>query len=154
MHILGPDTAEWMGTAYRFVLNAADTGGAVAVFESVTGPGLGPPLHMHRDADETFVVQSGDVEFWVEGERFTRGPGQAAFVARGQEHTFRVCDTAPGRMLTMLTPGGFEEFFREVAEGGFTLPEDMGRVCEVAEKYQLVFTGPPLGGREDPKKGG
>ncbi|MDQ2090981.1 cupin domain-containing protein [Marimonas arenosa] len=154
MNILGPDALEWMGSVYRILLEAGETGGAVAIFESVTGPGEGPPLHIHGDADETFVVLSGDVEFWVEGARTIRGPGQVAFVPRGREHGFRVCGEAPARMLTMLTPGGFERFFCEMVAGGYRLPEDMGRVRAVAEQYQLEFTGPPLDAPGAQNKGG
>jgi len=45
-----------------------------------------------------------------------------AFVPMGQEHSFRVCDEAPARMLALLTPGGFEKFFREMAAGASACP--------------------------------
>ena len=154
MHILGPDALEWMGTTYRILLGAADTGGKVAIFESVTPSGEGPPLHKHGDADEAFVVLSGDVEFWVDGTRTTCGPGQAAFVARGREHSFRVCSENPARMFTMLSPGGLEEFFREMAVAGYRLPQDMGRVLPIAGKFHLEFTGPPLSGMKTEAIGG
>ncbi|MDU8929455.1 cupin domain-containing protein [Alisedimentitalea sp. MJ-SS2] len=154
MHILGPDTLEWMGTAYLFKLGAAETDGRIAIFESVTEAGHGPAIHKHGDADEAFVVLSGDVEFWLEGARTVQGPGATVFVERGAEHAFRVCDGAPARMLTIVSPGGFEEFFREMAEGQYVLPRDMEAVEAVAEKYQLHFTGPPLSGRKKQEMGG
>ena len=146
MHVLGPDALEWMGSVYRILLGKAETGGSAAVFESVTRAGDGPPRHRHGNADESFVILSGDVEFWLEGERTICGPGQAIHVPRGCEHGFRVCDTAPARMLTVLTPGGFEDFFREMAAGGYELPRDMAAVRPIAERYALDFTGTPLDG--------
>ncbi len=47
-------------------------------------------------------------------------------------------------MLTVLTPGGMETFFSDMAAGSYQIPEDMTKVCEIAAKYGLTFTGPPL----------
>ena len=106
---------------------------------------MGPPRHIHHAEDETFVVLSGEVEFWVAGERLLRGPGEAAFVPRGVEHTFRVVGDRPSRHLVILTPGGFEGFFREMAEARCRIPEDMPAVLQSAGRHNLEFTGPPLG---------
>ena len=142
---LGPGAIEWQGTRYRTLLSAAETGGTIAIFDSVSPPGSGPPRHVHEDADETFVLLSGDVEFWRAGERFLCCPGQSVHVPRGVEHTFRVPGDGPSRHLVILTPGGFEGFFAEMAAGGFRIPEDMGEIGAIAARYRLTFTGPPLG---------
>ncbi|MFH1518842.1 MAG: hypothetical protein ABIH17_13310 [Pseudomonadota bacterium] len=42
-------------------------------------------------------------------------------------------------------PGGFEGFFVEMAEAGYSIPEDMEAVSESASRHNLIFTGPPLG---------
>ncbi len=141
---LGPGTVTWQGVQYRTLLSAAETGGALSVMETVSPPGSGPPRHVHHDADETFVLLSGDAEFWVDGLRFARSPGEAAFVPRGAEHTFRVTDDAPGRHVVLLTPGGFEGFFAEMAAGGFRIPDDMAEIAAIAGRFHLTFTGPPM----------
>lgn len=143
---LGPDAVEWMGSHYRTLLSHGDSGGALSVVDTVSPPNSGPPRHIHHDADETFVLLSGDCEFWLEGARFFRGPGAAVFVPRGAEHTFRVTDDRPSRHLIILSPGGFEGFFAEMAAGHFALPRDMARIAEVASRYNLTFTGPPISG--------
>ncbi len=143
--ILGDDAVEWLGVRYRTLLPMAETGGRMSIFDSVSPQNSGPPRHIHNDADETFVLLSGDVEFWLEGETFTRGPGEAVFVPRGKEHTFRVLSDTPSRHIVILTPGGFEGFFHEMASGGFRIPEDMAAIKECASRFHLTFTGPPLG---------
>ena len=143
--VLGPGTIEWLGTHYKTILDPADRGGAMAVVDSVSPPNSGPPRHIHHDADETFVLLTGDVEFWLAGDTLTRLPGQTVFVPRGTEHTFRVVGDRPSRHLVILTPGGFEGFFSEMAAGGFRIPEDMPAIAESAARFQLSFTGPPLG---------
>lgn len=141
----GPGTVEWLGAHYKTLLSAADSNGTVSVVDSVSPPNSGPPRHVHKDADETFVLLSGDCEFWIDGDVFTRGPGAAVFVPRGKEHTFRVVGDRPSRHLVILTPGGFEGFFSEMAHGRFRIPEDMPAIEESAARHKLVFTGPPLG---------
>ncbi len=141
---LGPGTIEWNGTLYRTVLSTAETAGAMSIVDSLSPVNSGPPRHVHLAEDETFVLISGEVRFWLEGETFTRGPGETVFVPRGREHTFRVIGNAPSRHLVILTPGGFEAFFAEMARGRCRIPEDMPAVLESAMRHHLDFTGPPL----------
>lgn len=143
--ILGPGAMEWLGVHYKTILSTHQSDGTMSIVDSVSPPGSGPPRHVHHDADETFVLLTGDVEFWLEGETFTRGPGQTVFVARGQEHTFRIVSDRPSRHLVILTPGGFEGFFAEMAMGGYRIPEDMPAIEESAARFRMDFTGPPLG---------
>lgn len=141
----GPDIIRWMDTAYRLLLPAAAAGGALSVTESETAPNAGPPRHIHDREDEAFVVLAGEVEFWIEGASRRHGPGEAVFVPRGAAHTFCVRGDRPGRHLTILTPGGFEGFFVEMAARGLRIPQDMPAVAEAAARFGLRFTGPPLG---------
>ena len=138
------DTLEWGPSTYRTILATDDTDGAMSIVDSVTQDGEGPPRHVHDDADETFVVLSGQCEFWLNGRTFIRGPGETAFVPRGQEHTFRVVGGKPSRHLVILTPGGFEHFFAEMAAGQFRIPQDMDKIAASAARHHLRFTGLPL----------
>ena len=52
-------------------------------------------------------------------------PDEAMSDPRRREHTFRVVGDQPSRHLLVLTPGGFESFFADMAQGGFRIPEDM-----------------------------
>lgn len=141
---LGADAIEWLGTHYRNLLTGQVTDGAMSIVDTVSPPGSGPPRHIHHDADETFVMLSGDCEFWLDGDRFVRGPGQAVFVPRGREHAFRVTSDIPSRHLIILTPGGFEGFFAEMAAGGYRITHDMAAIQKIGQRFHLTFTGPPL----------
>lgn len=143
--LTGPDVHEWLGVRYKTILSTQATGGAMSIVDSLSPAGVGPPRHVHDREDEAFVILTGECEFWLEGETFRRGPGESVFVPRGKEHTFRVVGDAPSRHLVILTPGGFEGFFAEMARGAFRIPEDMDRVGESAGRHHLRFTGPPLG---------
>lgn len=143
--VLGPGAVQWLGVLYRTILATEATGGKMSIVDSVSPPQSGPPRHIHHDADETFVFLTGDTELWVEGQRYTRGPGETAFIPRGSEHTFRVISSSPARHLTILTPGGFEGFFSDMAAGQLRIPEDFPAIEESAKRHNLSFTGPPLG---------
>ena len=142
---LGREAFSWLGNDYKPVLTPAQSGGAMSIVDSITPPDMGPPRHIHDAEDEAFFLMTGTAEFWMEGELFTRSAGEAIFIPRGREHTYRVIGDVPCRHLVILTPGGFETFFREMADGQFRIPEDMAEVEQSAARHNLRFTGPPLG---------
>ncbi len=138
----GSAVLDWNGTTYRTMLSTSDTGGRMCVVESTSPALAGPPRHVHAQEDETFLILSGEVEFWLDGQRLRRGPGESAFIPRGAEHTYKALTES--RFLVVLTPGGFEGFFAEMAANGYCVPEDMGPIVESATRHHLTFTGPPL----------
>ena len=139
-----PETVVWNGVSYTILLTATASGGTIGVFQSEDFPGYGPPRHIHHDADETFVVLAGEVDFLLAGVVSHRGPGSLIFVPRGTEHAFCVRSDTSARMMTVMTPGGFEGFFRAMAHGGYKIPQDMAQIAPIAAAYKLEFTGPPL----------
>lgn len=141
----GAEVLEWLGVSYTTLLSAAASGGSMSIVDSLNPAGSGPPRHIHDNEDEAFVVLTGQCEFWMEGETFIRGPGGTAFIPRGRNHTFRVIGDSPSRALVILTPGGFEGFFADMARGQFRIPEDMDKIMVSAAAHHLRFTGPPLG---------
>lgn len=136
---------EWLGTRYKTLLAASQTGGRLSIFESLDQPGFGPPRHVHKAEDETFYMLAGEVEFWLEGRTTQHGPGEVVFIEKGREHTFRIIGEMPARMVTVMTPGGFDGFFAEMAKGQYRIPQDMAQIAAIGAKYNLEFTGPPLG---------
>ena len=134
----------WNGMDYEILLNAKEGVSSIGSFVSMDAPGSGPPRHIHHDADESFFVLSGEVEFWVAGETIFAHAGMMLTVPKGTEHCFRIIGANPARMLTIMTPGGFEGFFGAVAKENLRIPEDMQRIAEIGTQYNLSFTGPPL----------
>lgn len=144
MNEIDTRTTHWMGTTYTLRFTKSETGGAFGLVDSVTEPGYGPPRHVHENEDEAFFILSGEVEFWTEAGTVCKGPGEAVFMPRRVEHTFRVAGDQPARMLTMLTPGGLESYFLEMGHNNYRIPQDMAAVAGSAARYGVTFTGPPL----------
>lgn len=139
-----PETLYWLASSYKTILSPEVTGGSMSIVDSVTEAGGGPPRHIHHAEDETFVVLSGRVRFWVDGDVFERGAGETVFVPRGTEHTFVIVGDEPSRHLVILTPGGFEGFFADMASNGYAIPGDMDAIVASGRAHNLTFTGPPL----------
>jgi mannose-6-phosphate isomerase-like protein (cupin superfamily) len=95
-------------------VSAEDSGGAMTVLEEVP-PMVDTPLHVHSREDELFYIVGGEHIITLGHEEFSLGPGEAIFAPRGIPHAQRRVEPGVGRELVVLTPGGFEEFFRDLA---------------------------------------
>lgn len=136
-------TVTWLGTQYRITVDRQDSGGIVGMFESTVPAGEGPPIHIHHNEDEVIHVLEGEYEFWLDGAIFRSGPGVSVFLPRGVPHTFRVVSRTPGRNVAVLTPGGFETFFEDVAVRDLRFPAGAGELKELGERYGIEFLGRP-----------
>jgi mannose-6-phosphate isomerase-like protein (cupin superfamily) len=134
-----------VGTEISVKISSEDTGGAYTVFEGITPPLSGPPLHCHRSQDEWWYILHGRFRFLVGDEIITAGPGDTVFAPRGMRHTFQNIGTEPGITLTTAIPGGLDEFFEELSAA---VPQgsapDPVAVRPIFEKYDLELLGPPL----------
>lgn len=106
----------WNGEEGRFLLRAEDTGGLFSLIELTTAPGCGPWTHVHEIQDESFVVLEGRYDIEVAGASRIVEPGGVMYIPRGTEHRFENVGKKPGRALLIVTPGGMERFFEELAE--------------------------------------
>jgi quercetin dioxygenase-like cupin family protein len=126
------------------------TGGAYGLVESWIAPGASPPLHIHRLEDEAFWVLEGTVRFHVGDEEVTAGPGSYVFAPRDIPHSFIVEGDSAAHMLTLLSPGGGEQFFVDggVEAAGPGLPAepviDIPKLQSLGPRYGNEIIGPPL----------
>src|SRR5712671_2221621 len=71
----------------KFLLEAADTNGAVAMFEfTVLADARVPLPHSHKLYDETIYGVAGVLTFTVEERAVPIGPGECCFIPRGAVH--------------------------------------------------------------------
>ncbi|HSD25008.1 MAG TPA: cupin domain-containing protein, partial [Solirubrobacterales bacterium] len=96
-------------------VSAEDSGGAMTVLEEVP-PMSDTPLHVHSREDELFYIVEGEHVITLGNEEHRLGPGDAIFAPRNIPHAQRRVEPGVGRELIVLTPGGFEQFFRDLAE--------------------------------------
>jgi mannose-6-phosphate isomerase-like protein (cupin superfamily) len=123
-------------------LYGRDTGGVVGIVES-HDVGGGPPPHIHHREDETFQVLEGEYEFTVADKSFVAKKGTTIFAPRGIPHTYRYLGQAPGRLMCVITPAGFEGFFEKIGTLTPQQQQDIPRVIEIGKEFGLEFLPPP-----------
>ena len=123
-------------------LHGRDTGGVLSAVESHDVPGGGPPLHIHHREDETFQILEGEYEWTVGDKTFVATKGATLFAPRGIPHTYRYVGQAPGRLMCVITPSGFEGFFEDISALSKAQQQEIPRVLEIAKKYELEFLSP------------
>ena len=130
----------------RFLLEAADTNGSVAMFEFTVPVGVKMPQpHSHKLYDETIYGIEGVVTFTVEGKTVDIGPGESFFIPRGAVHGFNNLKQTNVKALAVITPALLgPDFFKEAAAivnaGG---PPDLEKLKAVMAKHGLVPALPP-----------
>jgi quercetin dioxygenase-like cupin family protein len=147
----GEGTSFWLLTdLFTFKVVGEDTGGAFSVAEVDAGPELGPPPHIHRDADESFYILEGTFDFSLAGQAFSAGPGAFVHLPKGVVHTHRAGGGAPAKALVIQSPAGVERFIEEAgtpATNRSARPApaevaELGRIVAIAQKHNIEV--PPM----------
>ena len=101
----------------KFLLEAADTNGSLAMFEFTVPVGARMPQpHSHKHYDETIYGVEGVITFTVEGKPVEIGPGESWFVPRGAVHGFNNLKQTDVKALAIITPALLgPDFFKEAA---------------------------------------
>jgi mannose-6-phosphate isomerase-like protein (cupin superfamily) len=139
--MLGPDDGEkvyLLALGVRFMIDGDATGGAFSLVEHpLPARALGAPLHTHRNEDEYSYVLEGRVGVQLGDEVLEAGPGDLVFKPRGQQHAFWNAGDEPARVLEIISPAGFENYFRELAPLLAAAERDETAIGEVIGRYQL-----------------
>jgi len=130
----------FLGARCRILANAETTDGRYGLVEMIEVPaGDMPPLHVHREHDECFVLLDGELSLFLPGREVALAVGEFFRAPRGIPHAYRVGDR-PARFLVMSDPSGFEDFVRDVAHLQEQTPE---AVTAAAAGYDIEILGPP-----------
>lgn len=128
-----------------FLLSAEQTGGRFSLTEFAAAPPPAPaaPVHRHLDADETLYILQGEFQFIVDDQTIPAPVGARIFIPRGTPHTIENVGTTTGRMLVILMPPGFEQFWAERAQqlAAYGDNVDPALVLALQEKYHVDMSG-------------
>ena len=147
----GEGKSFWLLTdLHTFKVVGEDTGGAFTVAELTAGPELGPPPHIHRNADESFYILEGTFDFSLAGQAFSAGAGAFVYLPKGVVHTHRAGAGAPAKAVVIQSPAGVERFIAEAGKPATDpsvrpAPPEMsefGRIVAIAQKHGIDV--PPL----------
>ena len=127
------------GADFLVKASSETTAGAFAIIEEVDP--LDTPLHVHANEDELFYVIEGEHVFRVGEVEFPAGPGAVVFAPRQVPHAHRRVVPRTGRFLTMVSPAGFERFFRELSAAESAEGAGPDAYERVSKKYGITWLG-------------
>jgi mannose-6-phosphate isomerase-like protein (cupin superfamily) len=141
------DRADFPRLLTRYLIRGDRTDGRFALLEHEIPPrALAAPMHLHEREDEYSFVLEGRVGVQVGDEVGEAGPGELVFKPRGVPHAFWNPGDQPARLLELISPGGFEHYFEEMAlllsaDG----PPDFEALAEVQARYRLSMDRESIG---------
>src|SRR5688572_5850203 len=120
------------------MVDGGESGGGFAVVEHpMSARALAAPLHRHSREDEYSYVVEGRVGALLGDEVVIGGPGDLIFKPRHQWHTFWNAGEAPARLLEIIAPAGFEQYFAELVALGGSTRADPAAMAALSAKYGL-----------------
>jgi mannose-6-phosphate isomerase-like protein (cupin superfamily) len=124
----------------RFLIDGEESGERFSLVEHPMSPrALAAPLHLHTREDEYSFVLEGRMGALLGDEVVEAGPGDLVFKPRNQWHTFWNAGDVPCRILEIISPAGFEHFFRELSELGGAIGADPDELVALAARYGHSF---------------
>ena len=100
---------------FDYKVTSADSGGALSALEVTIPPKTLVKPHNHSREDEFTVVLAGTVGARVGDRVVDAGPGASMVKPRGIPHAMWNAGPEPARVLEVLSPGGLEDYFTELA---------------------------------------
>ena len=99
------------GVGVVFKIDGADSGGALSIVEHPFAVGALVPAHVHTREDEYSIVLEGEIGFRSNDREVVLGAGGYIIKPRGEVHAMWNAGSTPARMIEVITPAGFEDFF-------------------------------------------
>lgn len=131
LHFPGGDMASIM-------LSGEQTGGMLAKLACTQPPDSGPPLHLHSNEDELFLMVEGNYSFFADGLWTEVGAGSAVYLPKGIAHCYRNIGTMTGRHWVITTPSGWERFMTRYADE-LANPDGINqdRIAEITQEHGI-----------------
>jgi quercetin dioxygenase-like cupin family protein len=131
-------TVKLYGVRFDYKVESADAGGDLAVLQVEIPPRTLVKPHNHTREDEYSLVLEGTVGVRVGDDVGEAGAGASLVKPRGVAHAMWNATGEPARILEILSPGGLERYFEELAPvlRDKAPPSDY---YALAERYGLVL---------------
>ena len=124
----------------RFMVWSDESGGGFSLVEHPIPPRtLAAPLHRHSREDEYSFVLEGRMGALLGDDVVYAETGDLAFKPRDQWHTFWNAGDTPCRILEIISPGGFERYFDELAAAMAASDFQPSLIGALGARYGLEF---------------
>ncbi len=131
---VGGESFDFGGLGVNWKIDGPDTGQRFSIVHHPIAPrALAAPLHFHHNEDEYSYVLKGKLGALLGDDVLTAGPGTWVYKPRGEWHTFWNAGDEPCEIIEVISPAGFENFFREISAAW----GNMEKFAEINKKYSL-----------------
>lgn len=113
-----------------------ETFGRFALVEEISAPQSVVPPHFHNETDEIIYILDGKYELEIDGQTQIIQKGDTVVVPRKTTHSFRNLLETESKLLAVITPSGFENFFAEVSH---LKNADLEKIIEIGKRNDLEF---------------
>ena len=138
---LGPDEGErvrLLALGVRFMIDGDSTGGAFSLVEHPLAAARARVTTAHAPQRGRVLVRAQGAPRRAARRRDARGgPGELVFKPHGVPHAFWNAGDEPLRLLELISPAGFENYFRELAPLLAERTAGQAAIGEVAGSYEL-----------------
>ena len=114
------NSVHYIAHTFSFLCTAQDTGGVFSLTHCYFRKGFTAPPHYHKAEDESFYLLEGEINFYVGEKKVNARAGQFVVLPRNIPHHFDLV-TETAKALMLITPAGFEIYFREFGVPAKTL---------------------------------
>ena len=134
------ERADFARLGNRYLVRGDSTGGRFALIEHTIPPrALAAPIHVHEHEDEYSFVLAGRMGAQIGDDVVEAGPGELVPKPRGIPHVFWNPGDEEARVLEIISPAGFEQYFADLApvlagEGG----PDFAALAAIRARYGLT----------------
>ena len=111
-----------------------ETFGRFALVEEISAPQSAVPPHFHNETDEIIYILDGKYELEIDGKTQIAQKGDTVVVPRKTTHSFRNLLEIESKLLAVITPSGFENFFAEVNK---LKQFDISQIIEIGKRNDL-----------------
>jgi quercetin dioxygenase-like cupin family protein len=110
----------------------------LSILEISLEPNATSGLHLHSLERETFIVQSGEINFLIGKENFTASAGQVVTIEPHAVHCFSNTSASLARAILILNPGGLAQYFLDL-QALLIARASASAISELGQEYGLEF---------------
>jgi mannose-6-phosphate isomerase-like protein (cupin superfamily) len=122
----------------RFMIDGVEAQDRFSLVEHPMGPrALAAPLHRHTREDEYSYVVQGRMGALLGDDVVYAEVGDLVHKPRNQWHTFWNAGEEPCYILEIISPAGFEDFFKELSEMGGVANATPETLLALNQRYGL-----------------
>ena len=114
------NSVHYIAHTFSFLLTSKDTAGAFSLTHCYFRKGFTAPPHYHKLEDESFFILEGEIDFHIGDTKVKVCPGEFIMLPKHVPHHFDLI-TETAKALLLITPAGFEVFFKEFGQPAKTL---------------------------------